>query len=347
MAGQASETMRIHMGQARSVVVKGASLSAAPGDETAAFEPIAGRQVSVQSRNGQLWVNGRKYASASVRFHSEPAEEHRGIQVAGREVRGDLVVRAARGTLELINVISLEEYLVGVLGGEMPKSFPPEALRAQAVAARTYALQRKLQSLDSEFHLGSDVLSQVYRGLSAEDERTRNAVEATRGMVLTFELSPIEAYFHASCGGKTASGLEALTRDLPYLQPVDCPCGRLENVKWRTKIRSSELPDVFRQGVRSMSVQSRTGTGRVQRLDAGSGRTLEGSVFRERLGYSRVKSLQFELRRAHDAYELQGRGFGHGAGLCQWGAKLLAEEGWHFDEILSHYYPGTALQALY
>src|SRR5919204_152232 len=109
------------------------------------------------------------------------------------------------------------EVLVSADGLGFSSDVEDAALKAQAVAARTYALHKKLEAYDEPYHLGSSVLHQVYGGLRREDERTRAAVEATRGEVLTWELQPIEAYFHAACGGHTEEGLPALSRDLPYL----------------------------------------------------------------------------------------------------------------------------------
>ena len=99
--------------------------------------------------------------------------------------------------------------MAAVLGGEMPVAFPMEALKAQAVAARTYALQRKIEALGQPVHLGSSVLAQVYGGVNRENPRTRAATAATAGQILTFQLAPIEAYFHASCEGNTETGLDA------------------------------------------------------------------------------------------------------------------------------------------
>ncbi len=124
---------------------------------------------------------------------------------SGRALRGELELQCAAGRWTAINILPLEEYLEAVLGGEMPPSFPQEALKAQAVAARSYALHRKIEATQQglDYHLGSTVLSQVYGGIASEDERTRRAVIATRGLVLAYGMLPVEAYFHSSCGGRT------------------------------------------------------------------------------------------------------------------------------------------------
>jgi stage II sporulation protein D len=286
-------------------------------------------------------VTRDQVAAQPVRFRAEGA-----LTVNGVRVEGDVVVLAGRSGLQAVNVLPLESYLEGVLGGEMPPSFPPEALRAQAVAARTYALSKKLEQYDQPFHLGSSVLSQVYRGLAAVDPRTQDAVRATRGLVLTWMLQPIEAYFHASCGGRTESGLDALGRDLPYLRSVDCPCGHLAQSRWSLTISPTELTALGAPRSASVKVQGRSPTGRARSVALGP-RTVDAVWFRERLGYGRLRSLTFDVTPDSHGWRFQGQGFGHGAGLCQWGARAYAERGWDFRRILLHYYPGTELQTLY
>jgi stage II sporulation protein D len=328
----ATETMRIAIGsEVKLARVLGSELKAGEDDEDAPFTRLSTADATLTRRGGELWLNGAKVTAGAVRLR---AGGDGGLDVNGTKVRGDVVALLGRDGVQLVNVLALEDYLAGVLGSEMPKSFPLEALKAQAVAARTYALHKKLEQYGQPFHLGSSVISQVYGGLASEDARTREAVEATRGLVLTFELQPIEAYFHASCGGKTESGLDALGRDLPYLKPVSCPCASLPNSEWTLPLDSK------------VQVLSRTATGRATRVQL-DGRVVDGVTFRERLGYSKLKSLWFDVIKQGSGVVLSGHGFGHGAGLCQWGAKVLAEKGRGFREILSHYYPGTELQTLY
>ncbi len=349
----AAETMRVQMGAVvGSAQVEGDSLASGEDAEDARFIPSDARKLLVARSNGKLTVNGEPVLGEAVRFRASEANDagqlgELPLKVNGMVVRGDVVAVLAPGGVLLVNVLPLEDYLVGVLGSEMPKSFPLEALKAQAVAARTYALQKKLEQYGQPFHLGSGVISQVYGGLKAEDPRTREAVEATRGLVLTFDLQPIEAYFHASCGGKTESGANALGRDLPYLKAVGCPCGKLPTSQWSLAVSNEELKIALGARPSGMKVDGRTPTGRVKRVQVTPTRSVDAVTFREKLGYMRLKSLQFELEPKKDGFEIHGRGFGHGAGLCQWGAKVLAEQGQDFRKILSHYYPGTELQVLY
>jgi stage II sporulation protein D len=346
------ETMRIHMGDVTGdVIVSGTGLAFSVDREDAPFTSAAGEHSVVRAVGGRIEVDGVPWLEPSVRLRaSSPSAGSLppAIRAGSFEVRGEVVVRSEGRVLQLINVIGLEEYLAAVLGSEMPSSFPEEALKAQAVAARTYALHKKLEAYDQPYHLGSSVLHQVYGGLKSEDARTRAAVEATRGEVLTWELQPIEAYFHASCGGRTEEGLPALTRDLPYLTSVSCPCGSAAASRWQVTVPARDVAETLgAPRAAELKVEARTRTGRVESLRAGP-RLIDAVTFRRRLGYSRIKSLDFEVSKAgDDGLRFVGRGQGHGAGLCQWGARMLAAEGRSYREILAHYYPGTDLQILY
>ncbi|WP_224249306.1 SpoIID/LytB domain-containing protein [Hyalangium gracile] len=350
----AVETMRIAMSEGRDEVqVSGQGLSLGMDTEDATFHPLGKSRVTVRRKGRKLEVNGAPVVGDAVRLRAGWVSDDAGVpgdaplRAGDMRVRGDVVVRLYRDGLQLINVIPLEDYLAAVLGSEMPVSFPPEALKAQAIAARTYALQKKLEAYGSAFYMGSSVLHQVYGGVTSEDPRTRAAVEATRGEVLTYELAPIEAYFHASCGGHTESGQAALQRDLPYLQAVECPCGKLPSSRWSATVSEQELRDALEGSPEGLRIAGRTSTHRVTRMSTSGGATLDGARFRQRLGYTKLKSLDFEVERTAHGYHFTGRGYGHGAGLCQWGAKVLADGGWSYKDILSHYYPGAELQQLY
>jgi stage II sporulation protein D len=349
---EGAETVRIAMGERTGpVTLKGRNLSAGPDTEDGPFTALGPGEARIRVVKGRLEVNGIVAEPTAVRFRAGETDRGTGdepIRAGTMGVRGDVVALLQKGRLLLVNVLPLEDYVMAVLGGEMPTSFPLEAQKAQAVAARTYALNKKLDTLDEPFHLGSSVLAQVYGGLERENARTREATQSTKGQVLTFDLEPIEAYFHSSCGGQTESGLQALGRDLPYLQSVSCPCGKHPATQWSTTLSAQELEEVLGREARGeVKVLGKTSTGRVRRLSVGS-RVLDGVEFRQRFGYERVRSLLFEVSSdGKGGVRLVGRGFGHGAGLCQWGAKLMADGGKGYREILLHYYPGTELQTLY
>ena len=219
------------------------------------------------------------------------------LAVGQRRYRGRLQVLARPEGLELINHVPLESYLASVVGSEMPASWPQQALRAQAVAARTYALKGRRPA--AAFDLKATVASQVYRGLEAETPSTREAVQATRGQVLTYGRGLIDAVFHSSSGGSTESSGELWAQQLPYLVSVpdfdqDSPVR-----SWRQPLDPLLLLKAFPEtgGAQSIEVLSTTATGRVRqaRVVGPAGvLVLSGASLRSRLG---LKSswVRFEL----------------------------------------------------
>jgi stage II sporulation protein D len=249
----------------------------------------------------------------------------------------------------------MEDYVASVAGSEMPPSFPAEALKAQAIAARTFAITKKLQAVAEgrPYHLGATVVHQVYGGSGAIDPRTRAAAEATAGEVLVFEDEPADAFFHASCGGRTETGAAALGRDRPYLPSVVCgKCDGTPLARWRYRVGAAELGRKLglARRVSALHVVDRTNSGRVERVrvEAGTSRVeIGGADFRQRVGWTALKSLAFEVKRERGAFSFQGSGAGHGAGMCQWGAAGLAKEGSTYREILARYYPGSEIRRMY
>ncbi|RPH65531.1 MAG: SpoIID/LytB domain-containing protein [Myxococcaceae bacterium] len=344
-AAHAAETVRIAMGERpeREVVIHGKGLQLGPDSEDGPFQPLDRDEVRIRHVGDSMEVEGQR-VNGPVRFRTSDADHW--IRAGTTDVRGEVVALPKGSKVLLVNVLPMEDYVAAVLGGEMPVSFPTEALKAQAVAARTYALQRKIEVLGQPVHLGSSVLAQVYGGVNRENPRTRAAAAATAGQILTFQLAPIEAYFHASCEGSTETGLDALSRDLPYLQSVACECRPGASTRWKADLDAAALERAF-GGRGELRVAARTGTGRVRRLELG-GRSLSGVEFRQRLGYDRVRSLAFDVSPTPGGgARLTGRGLGHGAGLSQWGAKEMADAGQDYRAILAHFYPGTELQTLY
>lgn len=277
------------------------------------------------------------------------------LRVLGRALRGQVEVHCDGDRWLAINVLPIESYLAAVLAGEMPASFPIEALKAQAVAARSYALMRKIEAREAgrPYHLGATVLSQVYLGLDHEDPRTLAAVTATHGEVLAVGVTPVEAYFHASCGGRTESGAAALDRPLDYLRSASCPCeNRSPYAHWRAELSATDLGKAV--GLASpvaCEVISRTGSGRAARVQfrsaQGGVRTILATQLRTAVGYQKIPSTWFEVHREGNRFVFEGRGSGHGAGLCQWGARIFAEQGKSYRDILEHYYPGTTVERIY
>ena len=320
----------------------------AEGEEEPPGRPLPGTAVEVTPRGDGLRVGGTDAGPVVVIVAATP------IRSGERLLTPVVVVERTAETLRLIEELPLDDYVAGVLSGELPTSFPPEAQKAQAVAARTYALVKKIESEGNgrSFHLGANVLSQVYSG-AAPNPAARAAAAATRGEVLVRGNEPVEAFFHSACGGRTERGLDALGRDLPYLVSVPCGyCHDAPGVRWTLVRRGAELGKALGLAgpVTALRVTEHTASGRVARVEVqvnGQRLGMAAADLRQRLGWSKLPSLAFEVKEKGGTFTFTGRGQGHGAGLCQWGAAGMARQGKGYREILLHYYPGTELAKLY
>jgi stage II sporulation protein D (peptidoglycan lytic transglycosylase) len=299
---------------------------------------------------GKIVLNARSVRSAVTRVRSAGAF----TGVNGKRFRGWLELRKKRnGLLLVINDLDLEEYLNGVVAAEMPHDWEGEALKAQAVAARTYALYRKRTSGRRPYHIFSTVNSQVYNGGRGERGSAAEAVRATRGLVLVYRGKIIPAFYHANCGGHTEDASVLWGIDEPYLKGVDCECQRIvTHGLWEKRISLSAVSNALRRmgyrvgDISDLSIGGLTPAGRVNEIRVGSGGltfTVPGEALRTTLGNTALPSLFFELEKSGNEAVFSGRGSGHGVGMCQWGAQEMAQRGYTFDAILSHYYPGTGL----
>jgi len=346
---RADEMVRIAVttGLAR-VQLAGPGLSLALLAEGQVREPVAGQAADVTLSGDDLLVNGRAADVAAASFLADGP-----VRVGGLALSGEVEVRRGASGLDVIHAVPMEDYVAAVVEAEMPAAFPPEALKAQAVAARSFALAKKLEALAEgrSWHLGSTVLDQVYR--AGHDPRARAAAEATAGEVLAHDHEPVLAFFHSTCGGRTEAGQAALGKDLPYLPSVRCGrCEAAPRRRWSVTVPAGELGRLLGLPgpVSAARVAERTASGRVARLAAqggGARLALSGADLRQRLGYERLPSLSFEVRVGLGGVRFDGRGAGHGAGLCQWGAAGFARGGKGYRFILGHYYRGAEIVKMY
>lgn len=308
-------------------------------------------EITVRPHRQGIKINDLVFPVTSVRITSPNGT----VSMGGRKYRGYFVVRATEGGLiNAINHVGLEDYLLGVVPSEMPVDWPLEALKAQAVAARTYALYRRAESSEEDYDMMSDVNDQVYRGTERENERTDKAVRQTAGMILTYKNSIVRALYHSTSGGRTENG-EAVFQgaDLPYLKSVWCRFDRKSPYYvWRYSVRFSELQAALsRYGIRTgkisgVSLRSRTRTSRIKELNihTASGRiVINATEFRKAVGTKKIRSTRFTLRRHGPRITFKGIGYGHGVGMCQWGARGMAEKKHDFRQILLFYYRGAKI----
>jgi stage II sporulation protein D len=290
--------------------------------------------------------------------------------IDGKRYRGYLRITPDGRTITATNVLDIEDYLRGVLAAEMPSSFHPEAFKAQAIAARTYALvQRARYGRHREWDVLPDERSQMYIGVAGESDLTVNAVEATRDMVLTWD-SPagqtmFAPYYSSTCGGWTQDAVNVnLEHDSigPLIGGVQCTyCKHSPYRDWGpVKISYAELtaavikryPKYRKLGrLKRMTVteQDPHGWAISLELTGTSGKTMKIGAYdlRRALGSRRLRSTRFQIVNGNKEVQFtEGHGFGHGAGLCQYGADGMARQGHTAASILQHYYPGATITRL-
>ncbi|MFQ5881247.1 MAG: SpoIID/LytB domain-containing protein [Candidatus Methylomirabilales bacterium] len=296
-----------------------------------AWKGRAGTTLRLRPKGGLFWIDGRPY-------------------------RGSVEVWNTSGGLQIINQVALEDYVRGVMKVEANPDWPFEALRAQAVVARTFALYERLMSPKALYHLRATTASQVYRGVSGEDPRSDIAVQATRGVVLTYRGRIIPAFYHAASGGHTEDAIEVWKARYPFIIGVDDPFSAIAPYhQWEEVIPLSEIRRVLQRAgwrlgeIHRIEPLGRTRSGRIQRLRIWHGTgvaEIDGKRFRQILGPDRIRSTRFTLHRSKGEIILVGRGWGHGVGLSQWGAKAMADFAYDYTRILRYYFPLAELMRL-
>ncbi len=298
------------------------------------------------------------------RLYLQPLTPDGLVFIADSWYRGLVELIPSQGGLVAVNQVGLDDYVSSVIGSEMGHRFPPEALKAQAVASRTYALYHRNQRLDEYFDVGNDQQWQVYKGVAAESNLTQAAARDTADQVLTHQNQIINAVFHSSSGGHTEDVANVWVEPLPYLKGVPDYDSNAPVFSWTKRLTTNELSRSI-GGVGSVTrvdVVERTPYGRaktVQVVGTEGSKSLSASQFRQAL---RLRSTMFSISAAGldstttaslvpitgtpSQFVVNGRGFGHGIGMSQWGASSLASEGWSYQQILFHYYQGTGLATL-
>jgi stage II sporulation protein D len=254
-----------------------------------------------------------------------------------------------------IKEIELEEYVAGVVSKEMGEKFPIEALKAQAVVSRTYLLWKKMNG-NNIYDIENSIYHQVY-GI-CKSEKIKSAVEQTKGEVLiTPDLKIVPVFFHACCGGQTTSPSDVWKGNYSFENSVIDPyCENSLYSSWEKKFSKEYLSRVFGIQIEKIVVKEKDKTGRVKNLQIiskdGKIKNLNGNEFRIKLNGNTgiffnspyvLPSTMFEIFEEGDKLVFRGRGYGHGVGLCQEGAKKMAEMGFNYIEILKFYFPELEL----
>jgi stage II sporulation protein D len=321
------------------------------------------KTVSLQSSSGLIGPGQSTSHSKKKLFYSAVTLDTRPlrfrsageiIQVNSKGYRGWVEVRKKKnGLLLVVNELDIEEYLKGVVAAEVPPDWKYEALKAQAIASRTYAIYEKKAAGNRLYHILATEESQVYAGNKGEHPQTDRAVRETRGIVITYRGEIIPAFYHSSCGGHTENASELWGIDEPYLKGVDCECQEISKYGlWEKRVPLAQMIRAMRkEGYRlhdilDIGIGDITPAGRVKEVTilCGGGKLLvPAEDLRAALGTTQIPSVFFELELSDQEAVFSGRGKGHGVGLCQWGAEEMALRGYDYKAILGHYYPGTNL----
>jgi stage II sporulation protein D len=271
------------------------------------------------------------------------------LLINGRSYRSQVrVLPGSNRDLWVINVLPLEEYLVGLINFEISSQWPMEAVKAQVIAARTYAFYQRSNRAGETYDVDSGVTDQVYGGTGKEDARSRRAVEETRGEMLLYQGNPIFAVYSSCCGGRTEDGENMWAGTFPYLRNAECAyCLDSPHFLWNYSIDGDRLASALGGGAASearisgLDIDERSPSRRVLRLfiqTERSRRLISGKDFRRLLGYDQLRSTNFILTAKDGGFLFSGLGWGHGVGLCQWGARGMAEAGADYRTILRSYY---------
>jgi len=348
--------LRVSLGDGFPVVEVGAAELVSvldPGSRRPLFGVRGPKVFRVVPSGPGLEVDARRVAMPGVRL-----EARRGpLRVGTRDYTGALELWRSGEGLLLVNEVPLEEYVAGAVRAEVSERWPSEALRAMAVVIRSYAAFHQARNAGKTAHLVAGSQDQHFAGWVPEAAPSRDAARATAGQVLSWEGRVFPTFHHSDSGGFTEPPHTVFSGEgippLPGIRDefsLDSP-----HYAWEVTVPLAAIGQRLRQAgvevgeVRAITVLERSASLRVVRLGVDGSRgtaTLKGTEFRRVVGYDLLKSTLFVPTPVNGAIRFEGRGYGHGVGLSQFGAKGMAERGYGYRQILEHYFPGSALTTL-
>ncbi len=323
----------VKVGSSTSAMVKDAT-----GRTIGELKPMAALRVQV-GRN-QLVLDRLKAGELII----EPTGDGY-VWIGDRWYRGKTHLVRQGNNLTAINQVDLEQYLYSVVGAEAVASWPLEALKAQAVAARSYALYKRKTEKNNLYDVDTTIGTQVYKGLDTEYLTTHEAVNTTAGQIMTYNNNVILAAFHSSSGGHTENVEDIWVSALPYLRGVIDYDQESPVFQWNKYVSVSQVSNLFGKvgQIKAMIPEKTTPRGRVVTMKVVGERgvtKVSGKQLRKVLD---LRSTLFRVTVNGNNLIVSGRGFGHGLGLSQWGAYHLAKKGVDYHQILAHYYQNTSL----
>jgi stage II sporulation protein D len=302
--------------------------------------------------NGDILLNSKKLTREVLIIKPVNGDM---LCLNGAPYRGGFKVQKnPKGGLDVMNILPLEVYLYGVVPKEMSPQWFPEALKAQAVAARTYALYLMDKSKSRDYDVLPTTASQVYGGYAVETERSNRAVDETRGTVLLYKNQPVLAYFHANSGGITEDAKQVWAAEIPYLKSIqDDYSLKAPGCTWKRTVDLEDIRKALNKSkvdigfIDRIACEGITPSGRITkiRIVHGGGETImSGNDFRIKIDPVLIKSTSFTAIHQGREVSFEGKGYGHGVGMSQWGAYIMAREGHSFRDILKYYYQGVEIR---
>jgi len=279
------------------------------------------------------------------------------IKIDKLKYRGKLIlVPQNKDRFSVLEEIGIEEYLPGVIEGEMPTLWREEAIQAQVIAARTYALYQKKNKIDALYHINK--LDLAYNGSYNYQPKTKEIVGKSRGTVMVYNWELFPGYFHSTCGGHTEDiNIVFNLRSIPPLSGVDCGyCNKSKYYNWKTNLKKDEIERKLSNAkykVKKINriVTEKTGPGghssTIKIEHSGGTKSVNANEFRLIVGPNKLRSTAFKVKNNGSSLTFDGSGWGHGVGLCQYGTQGMANSGFKWYDILKHYYPETDLVKIY
>lgn len=312
------------------------------------------QKAKISVTNGGITIGNKRYDTSELRIASHQDGD---VELNNLRYRGEIrILQQGNNKFSVIEEIDLESFIAGVLGSEMPQTWNEDALRAQAVTARTYAMYKKKIRRDEIYHL--EMIELAYRGMAGETPRLNKIIRETNGVVMIYNWNIFPAYFHSTCGGHTEDINHVFGKDsIPPLTGVVCNyCNNSKHSSWSRDISKSDIEKKLREAnicVSNISAVKVINPGagnhgsRVEIASLDGNKEMNANDFRLLVGPNILLSTAFNSRSNGKCITFSGRGWGHGVGLCQYGAQAMAEKGSPWTAILKYYYPEIELVRIY
>lgn len=279
------------------------------------------------------------------------------ITINNRKFRGNVeIIEKDASYLQVVNYIELEDYIKGILYHEVSHYWPIEALKAQAVACRTFALSQMRENAAKDYDVTSDIYSQVYGGKASERYRTNKAVRETKSEILTFAGEVFPAYYHATCGGYTEDASLLWNINIAPLKGVPCGfCKGSPHFNWHLVLSQEKIAEALSKigyssigKIKNIAILGKDLSGRNKNLKIITDKKdfeISAKDFRNAVGPNVLRSAKFDVELVDGDAVFTGFGWGHGVGMCQWGAYFMAKQGYDYKQILQYYYPQANVEA--